>query len=376
MTDPQPPDPPAPDDRGIVDRYLGRLTPAGMSRRTAMIRQALRAEHHRHRARWVMALASVVLLGAAAGGWGWVQHQRVERARAAGEELFYAMKGLELQVAQLRLTVEERAAYRTQQDDLARRYRDYLERLGIYSSATPAEVQLVYRVIHRLGESELNVPTEFVQEVRRYIQRWMRNDRLRDALARAAAEGYGPKVADALLQHDLPPEFFFLALQESNFKTEAVGPSTRFGIAKGMWQMLPGTAMEYGLQTGPLVGQRRPDPADERHDFEKSTTAAAQYLRDIYRTDAQASGLLVIASYNWGQTRVLRLIRSLPESPRERNYWRLLTQYRDRIPQETYDYVLSVVSAAVIAERPEYFGFTFSSPLPADTAVWAAPAGT
>jgi soluble lytic murein transglycosylase-like protein len=376
MTDPQPPDPPAPDDRGIVDRYLGRLTPAGMSRQTAMIRQALRAEHHRHRARWVMALASVVLLGAAAGGWGWVQHRRVERARAAGEELFYAMKGLELQVAQLRLTVEERAAYRTQQDDLARRYRDYLERLGIYSSATPAEVQLVYRVIHRLGESELNVPTEFVQEVRRYIQRWMRNDRLRDALARAAAEGYGPKVADALLQHDLPPEFFFLALQESNFKTEAVGPSTRFGIAKGMWQMLPGTAMEYGLQTGPLVGQRRPDPADERHDFERSTTAAAQYLRDIYRTDAQASGLLVIASYNWGQTRVLRLIRSLPESPRERNYWRLLTQYRDRIPQETYDYVLSVVSAAVIAERPEYFGFTFASPLPADTAVWAAPAGT
>ena len=46
---------------------------------------------------------------------------------------------------------------------------------------------------------------------------------------------------------------------------------------------------------------------DERHDFEKSTLAAVQYLRDIYDTEAQASGLLVMASYNWGERRVIKL---------------------------------------------------------------------
>ncbi|MGD8699883.1 MAG: hypothetical protein PVJ43_11365, partial [Gemmatimonadales bacterium] len=79
-------------------------------------------------------------------------------------------------------------------------------------------------------------------------------------------------------------------------------------------------------------------------------------------TDAQASGLLVIASYNWGQTRVLRLIRTLPQNPRERNFWQLLTRYRQRIPRETYDYVFSIVSAAVIGENPQLFGFDFDAP--------------
>jgi hypothetical protein len=129
-----------------------------------------------------------------------------------------------------------------------------------------------------------------------------------------------------------------------------------------MWQFLPGTGRDYGLRTGPLVGVGRPDPLDDRHDFEKATRAAARYLRRLYQTDAQASGLLVAASYNWGQTRVLRLIRTMPQNPRERNFWRLLTQYRDQIPNETYDYVFSIVSAAVIGENPELFGFGFDVP--------------
>ncbi len=52
----------------------------------------------------------------------------------------------------------------------------------------------------------------------------------------------------------------------------------------------------------------------------------------------------------------------MPEDPRERNFWKLLTKYRERIPQETYDYVFSIVSAAVIGEAPELFGFDFDVP--------------
>ena len=84
----------------------------------------------------------------------------------------------------------------------------------------------------------------------------------------------------------------------------------------------------------------RPDPGDERHHYEKATKAAARYLKDLYSTDAQASGLLVMACYNWGEDNVLPLVRSMPANPRERNFWRLLRPPRQD-PTETYDYVFT-----------------------------------
>jgi len=130
-----------------------------------------------------------------------------------------------------------------------------------------------------------------------------------------------------------------------------------------MWQFIPETAVKYGLKIGPLADLRRPDPSDDRHHFEKATHAAAQYIKDLYSTDAQASGLLVMASYNWGEDKVIPLIRSMPANPRERNFWRLLSAHRDQIPRETYDYVFYIVSAAVIGENPRLFGFDFDNPL-------------
>jgi membrane-bound lytic murein transglycosylase D len=53
----------------------------------------------------------------------------------------------------------------------------------------------------------------------------------------------------------------------------------------------------------------------------------------------------------------------MPENPKERNFWRLLANYRNEIPQETYDYVFYVISAAVIGENPGLFGFDFDNPL-------------
>src|ERR1035441_722423 len=130
-----------------------------------------------------------------------------------------------------------------------------------------------------------------------------------------------------------------------------------------MWQFIPETAVKYGLQLGPLVDLGRPDPADDRHHYDKETKAAAAYLKDLYSTDAQASGLLVMACYNWGEDQVLPLVRSMPANPRERNFWQLLRKHREQIPQETYDYVFYIISAAVIGENPRLFGFDFDNPL-------------
>jgi len=68
-----------------------------------------------------------------------------------------------------------------------------------------------------------------------------------------------------------------------------------------------------------------------------------------------------MASYNWGPGNIIQRIRAMPETPRERNFWKLLQNHN--IPRETYDYVFYIVSAAVIGEDPRMFGFDFDNPL-------------
>jgi hypothetical protein len=70
-----------------------------------------------------------------------------------------------------------------------------------------------------------------------------------------------------------------------------------------------------------------------------------------------------MACYNWGDDRVLPLVRSIPDNPRDRNFWKFLERFRKNIPQETYDYVFYIVSGAVIGENPRLFGFGFDNPL-------------
>jgi pSer/pThr/pTyr-binding forkhead associated (FHA) protein len=351
-----------PSESAIVRRYFAPRAPKNIGTHTAALRRAFANLQRRRTRKYAAVLLAVATFGLAASSYAYLLHKRMQRQRSAAEELFYASKDIELALAKLAGSVGERQVQQARHAEFDKQYQDFLKELGIYSDATPEEVQLVYRVAHRFGESEVNVPQDFVDAVLTYVRLWKTSPRLKDAMERAQRNGYGRRIAKTMLEHGLPPEFFYLALQESDLRVEATGPETRYGIAKGMWQFVPGTARDYGLKTGPLVGVRRPDSLDERHDFEKSTRAAARYLRRIYTTDAQASGLLVIASYNWGESNILRLVRSLPENPRERNFWQLLDKYRELIPQETYDYVFSIVSAAVIGEDPELFGFDFDPP--------------
>jgi soluble lytic murein transglycosylase-like protein len=145
----------------------------------------------------------------------------------------------------------------------------------------------------------------------------------------------------------------FVALQESDFDTTKVGPPTPFGFAKGMWQFIPQTAAEYGLAPGPLKDLPQYDPSDQRHDENRATQAAARYLAYLYSTKAAASGLLVIASYNYGATRIIEKLDQLPNDPRQRSFWNF---YRNGwIPPETRDYVMYIFSAALICEKPDIF---------------------
>jgi hypothetical protein len=96
------------------------------------------------------------------------------------------------------------------------------------------------------------MPPDFEAEVNKYIKYWQQSGRLAAAIRTAQQNGYVDTISNELLDHGLPPQFLYLALQESNFDPYVSGPVTRKGIAKGMWQFIPETAIKYGLRVGPL----------------------------------------------------------------------------------------------------------------------------
>ena len=355
-----------------VKHYFGDSKEGQIGEHTMLVRRA--AAHVQAQQKWKYwrLIAVLIVLILAAGVYGLYQARQLRMQTATAKNLFYAMKSLEVDIGHLQRIVmdsnnevgaAEIRKYRVRKEELEQSYNRFLASLKVYDPRLTARQRLILRVARIFGECELDMPRSFEAEVETYIQRWQSTNKLAALVRKAAANKYTARITGEFLSNGLPPQFFYLALQESGFDPYSSGPVTRKGIAKGVWQFIPETAIKYGLRLGPLVDLRRPDPGDDRHDFEKETKAAASYIKDLYYTDAQASGFLVMACYNWGEGKVLPLVRSMPANPRERNFWKLLAKYKDQIPRETYDYVFYIISAAVIGEDPRLFGFAFENPL-------------
>jgi pSer/pThr/pTyr-binding forkhead associated (FHA) protein len=357
-----------------AERYFGSKASQGQGggRRTLMIRKAFEQVQKQQKRKHARILAIVALAGLAAGVYAIYKHRQMSRQQAVAQEWFYQMKALDVDLA----NIERKLATSGSAQDkdqvvrlMARRqqledtYDRFLSALNLYDQRLSEEDRLILRVTRLFGECELAAPQQYLKLVKTYIKRWQSSDRFGRAVKLAQQMGYTKTIADEFLSQNLPPHFFYLAMQESDFDALASGPPTYMGFAKGMWQFVPDTGARYGLTIGPLAKFPRPDLADDRHNWQKATKAAARYIKDIYATDAQASGLLVMASYNWGEGRVIKLLRSMPENPQERNFWQVLEKHHDRVPRETYDYVFYIVSAAVIGENPRLFGLPFDSPL-------------
>jgi peptidoglycan lytic transglycosylase D len=356
-----------------VDHYFGKSA-AGepVGQHTLYVRQAFAQVQTKQKRKYDKIIAILVLAMIGAGSYALYEGQQNRKQKAIAEELFYSMKSLDLELAHLEIIVadshhqmgtEEIRKFQNRRNEIEKNYDHFLATLRVYDPKITEQERLVLRVARIFGECELDMPSDFESEVNKYIKKWQSSPRFAKAILTAKQNGYTDTISQEMLAQGLPPQYFYLAMQESNFDPYASGPLTRKGYAKGMWQFIPETAEKYGLRVGPLVDLGRPDPGDERDHYEKATKAAAKYIKTLYSTDAQASGLLVIACYNWGEDQMLPLVRSMPENPRERNFWRLLSQHRNKIPQETYDYVFYIISAAVIGENPRLFGFDFDNPL-------------
>lgn len=366
---------PDPDPQSLTyyrNHYFENKSGGQAGDHTMMIRQAFTQVQKKQKGKYFAIIGVIVCLLIGVGSYATVKHFQVKKQRLLAKDIFYNMKAMELEFAELLQLARETKdktiiakvdQYKTKRLKMEKNYDRFVDTLKIYKKDMAPEERLILQTARTFGECEIDVPPDFTREVLNYVKKWQSSKRMANAINRAIKNGYIDTIGRTLTAFDLPSEFFYLALQESNFDKNAVGPKTRWGIAKGMWQFIPDTARRYGLKTGPLVKQNRPDPKDDRHNPHKATLAAAKYLRDIYDTDAQASGLLVMASYNWGENRVIRLIRTIPENPRERNFWNLLIKYKAKIPKQTYDYVFYIFSAAVIGGNPQLFGFGFDDPL-------------
>ena len=151
--------------------------------------------------------------------------------------------------------------------------------------------------------------------------RWQRVERLR------------PIIEPILRQEGLPAELAAIVLVESGGRPDALSPKG----ARGLWQFMPETARRYGL----VVNAER----DERLDIERSTRAAARYLRDLY--ELFGDWRLVFAAYNAGED----LIQHAIDRSGTRDFSRLSSGRL--IPPETREYVPAVVAATKMFGRPD-----------------------
>jgi membrane-bound lytic murein transglycosylase D len=356
-----------------MERYFGKGSddqPAG--EHTMMVRRAFQKVQKKQRWRygWVALVLILLLLGA--GAYAYILRQQVRKQQALAKDLFYNMKIIDLSIANVEKEVmdshsqqglEQIRQNKNRRKDLQKNYDDFLTTLNVYDPKMSEQDRLILRMARVFGECELDMPPEFKDEVNNYIGQWKSTKKYPNDVKLAIEKGYAPTIEQEFLAQELPPQFFYLAMVESDFNAYAAGPQTYAGVAKGMWQFIPQTAVAYGLKIGPLADSRQPDPGDDRHHWDLATHAAARYIKDLYRTKAQASGLLVMASYNWGESKVIKIIEGMPENPKERNFWKLLAEHKAEIPKETYNYVFSIFAASVIGENPKLFGFDFDNPL-------------
>lgn len=141
-----------------------------------------------------------------------------------------------------------------------------------------------------------------------------------------------PIIEPILKKNGVPDDFKYLAVIESSL-VNAVSPAG----ARGVWQFMPATAKEKGLEVTDYV--------DERYDLEKSTQAACEYLLEAKAKFGNWTS--AAASYNGGMGGVSRRL----EEQQVESFYDLL------LPEETSRYVFRILALKEIMKNPAKYGF-------------------
>jgi len=148
------------------------------------------------------------------------------------------------------------------------------------------------------------------------------------------ATKYFPVIEPILKKHGIPDDFKYLAVIESGL-TNAVSPAG----AKGVWQIMPKTGREFGLEVNNNV--------DERYNLELATEVACDYLKTA--KEKLGSWTLAAASYNAGMAGVSNRLKD----QNVKDYYDLL------LGEETGRYMFRIVALKEILNNPAKYGFNF-----------------
>jgi membrane-bound lytic murein transglycosylase D len=157
----------------------------------------------------------------------------------------------------------------------------------------------------------------------------------KQSLARSGR--YRPYIISKLKEAGLPEELSWIPLIESGYKVKALSKAR----ALGLWQFIPSTGYKFGLKRDQYI--------DERIDPIKATDAAIAYLKELHNMFGDWT--TVLAAYNCGENRVLRVIRSQNLNYLD-NFWDLY----ERLPRETARYVPRFLATLHIMENREQYG--------------------
>lgn len=146
-----------------------------------------------------------------------------------------------------------------------------------------------------------------------------------------------PIIEPILAKNGIPDDFKYLAVIESALVSTAVSSSG----AKGIWQFMPETAKEKGMEVNDIV--------DERYNLEIATEAACKYL--LAAKEKFGSWTLAAASYNGGMNGVTKKI----EEQKVSTYYDLL------LTDETSRYVFRILALKEIMKNPVKYGFEINT---------------
>ncbi|MCA6421843.1 MAG: lytic transglycosylase domain-containing protein [Flavobacterium sp.] len=147
------------------------------------------------------------------------------------------------------------------------------------------------------------------------------------------ANRFFPIIEPILQKYNVPDDFKYLAVIESGL-TNAVSSAG----ARGVWQFMPDTAKEKGMEVNEIV--------DERYHLEKSTEAACKYL--LSAKEKFGTWTLAAASYNGGMSGISKKI----EEQKVINYYDLA------LTEETSRYVFRILALKEIMKQPAKYGFS------------------
>ena len=147
------------------------------------------------------------------------------------------------------------------------------------------------------------------------------------------ANRYFPIIEPILREHGMPDDIKYLAVIESSMSPRALSPAS----AAGMWQFMPATGKQFGLEITSDV--------DERYHVEKATVAASKYLKDAYSKYNSWSAAAM--SYNGGQGRITRELNN-QQATHALDLW---------LVEETTRYFYRMLATKLVFENPPQYGF-------------------